>query len=81
MTPSSESLSATPAPMAPSGRLRKSTMGRDAPVSTASSSSLTKHSARTAATVGAMTARAFPSRRLRRRNSATASALFASHTR
>ena len=81
MTPNSDNPSAKPAPIAAPGRLRSSTMGRVDPARTASSSSLASQSARTSPIPWAITARAFPSRRLRRRSSATASALLASHTR
>ena len=81
MTPSSGRRSANPGAKAASGRFFSSTMGRCEPSSAAASASLTSQTRRTSSVVAAITANALPSRRLRARRSATASALFASHTR
>ena len=81
MTPSSSRSSAKPAANVAPARFFSSTMGRCAPSSTARSASFTWQTRRTSSTVCAMTANALPSRRLRARNVATASGLFASHTR
>ena len=81
MTPSSGSASARPGANTAPARFLSNTMGRCAPMSAASSASPTSHAWRTAARSGIMTANALPSRRLRARNRATASALFASHAK
>ena len=81
MTPSSGRPSANPAANCAPGFFFSRTIGRWEPVSSASSASFTSQTARTSSNVGAMTANAFPSRRLRSRSRAMASAFDASHAR
>ena len=81
MTPSSGRWSARPAANCASSRFFKSTMGRCVPVSKRRSASLTWQVSRTSSSVRYITANALPSRRLRRRSSARASGLRASHAK